>query len=482
MSNHVEEEIISQPHQPVEAYKQYIRSTDWKEYRALFNGQEFMFSVFDKHISQLMDLMRHLGLDYETSFNFISRLCTIQFWGQEVLFTFLPRLITILSECAVCGVQLSQHSVNLLLDTIEIDDGEEINYYNYLQNKLLRVLVGHARGRAPVREEAAPGKSPNTSAEVFSERESAYLSARIVESLRSKTKLFGIGTRTSTIAVSPAQGGETKLVSEFFRSKQGIEFVRVGYIFFIDVRFRKYIPSEIRTAARNNIIYVPSMAESEFRNRLGYFTANTLASLMQCDMRGHLALDCGTGTGVLAHAAKRLGADVVLGVDYSHKSITQAHTSKKVNGYVESDEVVSFLEADLRDYEAVMSRVVDFAQRRPVTLISNIGYWLGKNDYPISNITSLFYLLRLRSAGIDVQNVVCGGYSYMSARFATGERRLLQELGLRIDKLPSIDQQANTYILKKMGFERAAYALSEELIQPGAFPRHVGSLMARSCR
>ena len=71
-----------------------------------------------------------------------------------------------------------------------------------------------------------------------------------------------------------------------------------------------------------------------------------LAALQRIDLAGRRALDIGTGSGVLALAAARLGARDVLGVDVDEDALDNARTNAGLNG---SPAGVTFARADFRD-------------------------------------------------------------------------------------------------------------------------------------
>lgn len=61
-------------------------------------------------------------------------------------------------------------------------------------------------------------------------------------------------------------------------------------------------------------------------------TSMMLESLQSADLRGKRVLDHGTGTGVLAIFAKRLGAAQVVAVDIDEKSVVNAQENAELNG------------------------------------------------------------------------------------------------------------------------------------------------------
>ena len=61
-------------------------------------------------------------------------------------------------------------------------------------------------------------------------------------------------------------------------------------------------------------------------------TAMMIEALLSADLSGKKVLDHGTGTGVLAIFAKRLGADHVLAIDIDDKSVANAKENAALNG------------------------------------------------------------------------------------------------------------------------------------------------------
>lgn len=70
-----------------------------------------------------------------------------------------------------------------------------------------------------------------------------------------------------------------------------------------------------------------------------------LDALQQVDLRGRRVLDIGTGSGVLALAAARLGASAVLGIDTDSDALRSAWEACRRNG---SPPGVTFVESDFR--------------------------------------------------------------------------------------------------------------------------------------
>lgn len=103
--------------------------------------------------------------------------------------------------------------------------------------------------------------------------------------------------------------------------KNGLEPVRVGGLVIT--------PPWLATGAADEIVIEPAQAFGTGHHET---TAGCLAALQEHDLAGTRVLDVGTGSGVLAIAAARLGAAAVVAVDTDPLAVDAAASNAAVNG------------------------------------------------------------------------------------------------------------------------------------------------------
>jgi ribosomal protein L11 methyltransferase len=130
------------------------------------------------------------------------------------------------------------------------------------------------------------------------------------------------------------------------RSQAGLRAIRVGDIVVAP-------PWDVPEAnvARHVILIRPSMG---FGTGHHATTRLCLAALQQIDMPGHRVVDIGTGSGLLAIAANRLGAARVVGIDEDSDALEAAEENVALNPGV----AVSLLYGDVRRLPAEPFNVV----------------------------------------------------------------------------------------------------------------------------
>ena len=133
------------------------------------------------------------------------------------------------------------------------------------------------------------------------------------------------------------------------RSQSALRAVRIGNLIVAppwDVPSRAAIPGHGAIGAPHVVVIQPSMG---FGTGHHATTRLCLAALQQFDVRGSTVLDVGTGSGVLAIAARRLGAARVIAIDDDPDAVQSARENADANGTP-----IDFRVADLR--RIVLSR------------------------------------------------------------------------------------------------------------------------------
>jgi ribosomal protein L11 methyltransferase len=149
-------------------------------------------------------------------------------------------------------------------------------------------------------------------------------------------------------AIDPAAVAQSVEVSDenwAERSQASITAVRVGSITVAP-------PWDIPSDGTEVVVIQPSMG---FGTAHHESTRLCLQLLQEIDLVGKSVLDVGTGSGVLAIAARRHGATIVIAADYDPDAIQSAQENLELNGVEE----IALIELDLAEPEALGVRRFD---------------------------------------------------------------------------------------------------------------------------
>jgi ribosomal protein L11 methyltransferase len=133
------------------------------------------------------------------------------------------------------------------------------------------------------------------------------------------------------------------------RSQASLQAVRAG-------RIAVAPPWDLRgLAAEPGVLTVVIEPAMGFGSGHHATTRLCLEALQRCDLAGRRVLDIGTGSGVLALAAARLGAASVLAIDVDPDALANARGNAALNG---SPSNVEFTQADFRHAPALAGDIV----------------------------------------------------------------------------------------------------------------------------
>lgn len=434
-------------HEPTSVAYQLDKSGKQK-LEGIFRNATYWLKAYSEIVPSLFLTLDQMGANTKDAQEFLLKIAQIDNDSSHN-FGILPAVIEIIGELKNANVPYTKQAIDLLFDSMELDHVGDFLYYDYYRKKISRTLIS-------LEEDSDISK----------------LEKLLIARLKAKRLRVGIGAHTSQVNHHQNESGAT-ISAEYFLSEAKLEIVRVGRLLFLDQTLQQLIPSNLLRELSDNIIFLPSLDDSEFGGRLGYYTCNTLASLMASNLQGLTILDCGSGSGVLAIAAKRLGAAKVIGVDVDEESINMSQKVAHINGYTNSDDA-AFLKIDLRKRQKIISLLGRTDSCR-LGIISNIGHW---PDYPISNITTLSYIPELADLRKKPEFVILGGYGNKDTRHYDEEAILLKRQNINLKSLPDEDIDADTYLLSRYGYTVTNIFQSEELRRPGYFAHQAKSLIA----
>jgi len=448
---------------------QFLTPEDEKAWDALFKNRAGSRSIFDKHIPKLTQALISANTDYETGHDFLVGLGRLNIAGSSD--RLLPRITSVIRSFSQQRLSFDESTMSVLLHSILDNIDNLTNTESYI-DKLSRTCAAYARSRQI--EMQLPDPGDRDIAVALSEGEAVWLGSRIIQSIQAVGESLAVSPRTGIVQTTDSNAGNREVYTEFFGGKNGTEYVRVGNLFFVDTKYRNIFPPEVVRFFRSNIIFVNGMDRSELSDRLGYFTANTITSLMSLAQED-VVIDCGSGGGLLSLAAKRLGVKAVLAVDFDRELIAKANTNFKENGYGD-DPWIKAVQADLRDTNSVLNGLGAVSEGGRVIILTNIGSW---GSYPITNVTSyaLIEAIEYISSPWFVKQVISGGYSSQPAKEVPREDDFLRGRGIDRKSLPVDNREFDKAVLHQLGFIPVVDAESEALENAGSFTRTARSMV-----
>jgi len=175
----------------------------------------------------------------------------------------------------------------------------------------------------------------------------------------------------------------------------------------------RHLPQEASTSPLLSVPQRPAIEiEIDARQAFGTGTHETTrmvcAALCRQDLGGRRLLDCGTGTGILAIAALKLGASEAVGYDIDEWSVANARHNAVINRVDESFEVLPGDAAILNKVEGAFDVVTANINRN--ILMNDMPSFVGKMAAGATLILSGFYttdtpLLKQRAEHIGLRLV-----------------------------------------------------------------------------
>ena len=196
---------------------------------------------------------------------------------------------------------------------------------------------------------------------------------------------------------------------------QGYDLVKIGGLFFIDKEVYEDLEKdlELRAALKERAIVVSDLSDStigeseEKGGRMKLFTSATILLMLNSNIAGKCVIDSGSGDGLLALTALKLGASQAILIDNDEASLNKARQHFEANKFREG---VHFwcIAGDLTNKDTLMPKIPEI--KDSIVLISNIGTWPG--DYgPVTNLTSVGLILNMiKDRNIRIDKIILGGY------------------------------------------------------------------------
>jgi ribosomal protein L11 methyltransferase len=201
------------------------------------------------------------------------------------------------------------------------------------------------------------------------------------------------------------------------RSQQNLKPVTIGRV----TLFAWTQPSLRSSRSAIPIVIPPSMG---FGTGHHATTRLCLAALQTIDLAGAYVVDVGTGSGVLAIAARLLGADRAVGIDNDPDAVQAARSNLAVNPGVDA---VIFVEADFRSWLPA-AKLAPLAPARSEGLaapkLGPVAPEPGQADVVTANLTGA---VLVREGALLAATVIPGGSLVVSGVMAAERRDVVAE-------------------------------------------------------
>ncbi len=442
--------------------------------QAVFEKTPRLESIYRRNFNRLNPDLDRTGLDAGAKALFLSGLITSMVDLPELTDydPFFNRMQTVIRGFHPGSLALDSGPLKLLANSMNTHPESLDKDSNYF-DKIMRVSRDYANTPDQSSLDFRPGVRNRV--QRLAKEDSSWLSRRVLQEVALDLPDLTVSPRTSLITLDGCDLSKMEVASEVFHNKDGVQYVRVGELFFLNSGFKYRLPKDLIDVAPGNFIFLPELHHSEFAGRLGYYTQNMIASMLSMDLEDRYLLDCGTGTGLLAMVGSRLGASNVLGIDYNLEDVEIASANAFANGFkLERD--LTFLHANLCRSGRVLEGLELLGPEKPMTILSNIGSW---NDYKISNLTPISYIPKITQIlGWSVKSVLLGGYSHTEMTPGYGEEEFLVNFNLPPVDISEDAMKFDIRVIRQLGFNLDFKSVSEPLPQSRGLAHQARSFVA----
>lgn len=254
-------------------------------------------------------------------------------------------------------------------------------------------------------------KAKSNMAKYLDETACAGLSRRIVEELDLARNIneFSDDTRLRCGSKEYAWEQWKGVIPKAGRSdsriaSDGVYFVRVGHLFFLDNLKYQNLSGELKEGLGANVILIKDLDKTELGNRsLFSFTVATIAAMMGSDIAKRRVIDAGAGSGILSLVAAKLGALEADLIENDDITSEKAAYNLKING-LGPDNRYRIINADLLNIDNIVSSIG--TTDLDTVIVSNIGTW----PEIYGNVTNADSMKLITSVP-NVKLYIGGGYS-----------------------------------------------------------------------